>query len=492
MPPDVPLSDLADRLGLDYDGPVVIVDNVHHDSRDAGPGSLFVAVPGANFDGHDYAEGAVAAGAVALVVERPLELDVPQLVVQSARRALPVVAAEVHGHPSESLTVIGVTGTNGKTTVTYMIESITRSAGRVPGLIGTTGARIDGESVPLTRTTPESSDLQRLLATMRDRHVDIAALEVSSHALALGRVDGVRFAVGAFTNLSHDHLDFHVDMEDYYAAKAELFAADRTRVGIVWVEDEWGRRLVEESEIPLRTVGFGEGCDVRGSNVRVDTTSSRFDISAGGTTVAVAMPLPGRFNVANALIAAACALEAGIDLETIGAGLDALPAVPGRLELVPGTGPFTVIVDYAHSPDAITEVIEEARDFGAVRVLVVIGAGGDRDREKRPLMGRAAATADRTYITSDNPRSEDPDAIIDEVASGTDDAPHVIIELDRRAAIGKALAEAGEGDVVLVLGKGHEQGQEFADRVEPFDDREVVRAEWDALQARAAGAERES
>ncbi|MDJ0960197.1 MAG: UDP-N-acetylmuramoyl-L-alanyl-D-glutamate--2,6-diaminopimelate ligase [Acidimicrobiia bacterium] len=482
MPPDVPLNELADRLGIAYHGPVVVVDDVHHDSRTAGPGSLFVAIPGAVVDGHDYAETAVAAGAVALVVERPLELDVPQLVVENARRALPVVAAEVHGHPSAELTVIGVTGTNGKTTVTYMLESIARAAGRVPGLVGTTGARIDGAPVPVTRTTPESSDLQRLLAAMRDRHVDIAALEVSSHALALGRVDGVSFAVSAFTNLSHDHLDFHVDMEDYYRAKASLFSANRSRVGIVWVEDDWGRRLVDEIETPVRTVGFSPGCDVQGANVRVDTVSSHFDITAGGSTASVAMPLPGRFNVANALIAAACAMEAGIPLEDVAAGLNDLPPVPGRLELVPGTGPFTVIVDYAHSPDAISEVIDEARAFGAARVIVVIGAGGDRDREKRPLMGEAAAAADLTIITTDNPRSEDPAAIVEQVASGAGSDEHIVIELDRRTAISSALGAAREGDVVLVLGKGHEQGQEFADHVEPFDDRAVVREEWRSLQ----------
>jgi len=486
MPPDTPLTDLASRLGVTYDGPVVVVDDVHHDSRDAGPGSLFVAIPGSNVDGHDYAARAVAAGAVALVVERPLELDVPQLVVDSARRALPVVAAEVHGNPSEALTVVGVTGTNGKTTVTYMLESITRAAGRIPGLVGTTGARIDGDEVPIARTTPEASDLQRLLGAMRDRHVDLAALEVSSHALALGRVDSVSFAVSAFTNLSRDHLDFHVDMDDYYQAKASLFAADRTRTGIVWVEDEWGRRLADEADVPVRTVGFAEGCDVRGSRVRVDTVSSSFDIANDGATVSVTMPLPGRFNVANALVAAACALEADIDLEAIRNGLEQLPPVPGRLELVPGTGPLTVIVDYAHSPDAVSNVVAQAEEFGARRVIVVIGAGGDRDREKRPLMGAAAASADLTFITSDNPRSEDPSAIIEQLVRGAGAGSGITVGPDRRRAIAMALAAARDGDVVLVLGKGHEQGQEFVDHVEPFDDREVVREEWRALQERSS------
>jgi UDP-N-acetylmuramoyl-L-alanyl-D-glutamate--2,6-diaminopimelate ligase len=484
MPPETPLTDLAERLGVDYDGPVVIVDDVHHDSRQARPGSMFVAISGANVDGHEYAAAAVAAGAVALVVERPLEIEVPQLVVESARRALPIVAAEVHGHPSESLTVIGVTGTNGKTTVTYMIEAIARSAGRVPGLVGTTGARIDGRAVPVARTTPESSDLQRLLAAMRDRHVDIAALEVSSHALAMGRVDGVSFAVGAFTNLSQDHLDFHADMEDYYRAKASLFRTGRTRIGIVWVEDEWGTRLAGETDVPVRTVGFADGCDVRGRDVRVDTTSSRFTISSGEESVEVVMPLPGRFNVSNALVAAACSLEAGIGLDTIAAGLAGLPPIPGRLELVPGTGPFTVIVDYAHSPDAIAQVIAEARGSGAARVIVVIGAGGDRDHGKRPMMGAAAVEADLTFITSDNPRSEDPDAIIAQIVSGAAGVDHVTVEPDRRGAIRAALEAAGPGDVVLILGKGHEQGQEFSDRTEPFDDRAVVAEEWRTVAGR--------
>jgi UDP-N-acetylmuramoyl-L-alanyl-D-glutamate--2,6-diaminopimelate ligase len=476
MPPDVSLADLAARLGVEYDGPVVMIDDVHHDSRSAGPGSLFVAIPGATSDGHDFAQGALTVGAAALVVERPLDVDAPQLVVDSARHALPILAAEVHGHPSRALTVVGVTGTNGKTTVTHMIESIARAAGRVPGIVGTIGARIDREDVPQARTTPESSDLQRLLATMRDRHVDIAAIEVSSHALSLGRVDGVMFSVAAFTNLTRDHLDFHHDMESYFRAKASLFTPERSCVAVVWVEDEWGRRLVDETSLDVRTVGMTADCDVAGSNVRVDTRSSRFDLTVHGETIVVTMPLPGRFNVANALVAAACAAEAGIGPGAIAAGLKALPPVPGRLEPVAGAQSFAVIVDYAHAPEPIAAVIAEVRALGAGRVIVVVGAGGDRDREKRPLMGAAASTADLVFVTSDNPRSEDPAAIIAAVMEGVDDADHVVIEPNRREAIERALRAARAGDVVLVLGKGHEQGQEFADHTEPFDDR-VVAAE---------------
>jgi UDP-N-acetylmuramoyl-L-alanyl-D-glutamate--2,6-diaminopimelate ligase len=481
MPPDAALAALAAALGVPYDGPGVVVDDVHHDSRAVRPGSLFVAVRGEHFDGHDYAPAAVAAGASALVVEAPLPLAVPQLVVPSSRRALPVVAAEVHGHPSKALTVIGVTGTNGKTTVTHMIEAIARAAGRVPGVIGTVGARADHDPLTVTRTTPEASDLQRILRLMLERGVELVALEVSSHALALGRVDGLAFAAAAFTNLSQDHLDFHRDMADYFEAKASLFTPARSRIGVVWVEDEWGRLLADRSPIPVRTVGTSAACDVWASAIAVDTRASRFLISAADRSAEVVMPLPGRFNVANALVAAACAIEVGIDLGEVVRGLETLPPVPGRLEVVPGDRPFIVIVDYAHSPDAISAVVAEARLVGARRVIAVIGAGGDRDREKRPLMGAAATGADLAVITSDNPRSENPDEIIAQVMAGARPGAAVVVEPDRRAAIRHALAAAGPGDVVLVLGKGHEQGQEWGGRIEPFDDRVVAAEEWRSL-----------
>ena len=477
MPPDATLANLAERLGIDYDGPVTVIDDVHHDSRGVRPGSLFVAIPGATADGHDHAPAAVEGGAVALVVERPLDLAVPQIVVENARRALPIVAAEVHGHPSRDLTVIGVTGTNGKTTVTHMIESIAHSAGLTPGIVGTIGARIDGDPVRLARTTPEASDLQRLLAAMRDRHVDLAALEVSSHALSLGRVDGVVFTVAAFTNLSHDHLDFHGDMEQYYRAKARLFTPERSRVAVVWVEDEWGRRLLDDSTVPVVTVGMEPTCDVAGSDIRVDPRGSHFTLTMRGVERRIRMPLPGRFNVANALIAAACADRAGVPFDEIATGLETLPPVPGRLEPVTANASFAVIVDYAHAPDPIAAVIDDVRSLGARRVIAVVGAGGDRDRAKRPLMGKAAATADLAVITSDNPRSEDPLEIIEAVTAPVVDLDHVVVEPDRRLAIRFALESAEPGDVVLVLGKGHEQGQEFADHTEPFDDRLVAAEE---------------
>jgi UDP-N-acetylmuramoyl-L-alanyl-D-glutamate--2,6-diaminopimelate ligase len=270
-------------------------------------------------------------------------------------------------------------------------------------------------------------------------------------------------------------------MADYFEAKASLFTPDRSRIGVVWVEDEWGRLLADRSPIPVRTVGTGSGCDVWGSGIEADTRASRFVIAAAGRTAEVVMPLPGRFNVANALVAAACALEVGIDLGDVVRGLETLPPVPGRLELVPGDRPFIVIVDYAHSPDAISAVVTEARLVGARRVIAVVGAGGDRDREKRPLMGEAATGADLAVITSDNPRSEDPDEIIAQVMAGARPGADIVVEPDRRAAIRRALAAAGPGDVVLVLGKGHEQGQERGGRIEPFDDRVVAAEEWRSL-----------
>jgi UDP-N-acetylmuramoyl-L-alanyl-D-glutamate--2,6-diaminopimelate ligase len=361
-----------------------------------------------------------------------------------------------------------------------MIEAIARAAGRVPGVIGTVGARADHDPLPVTRTTPEASDLQRILRLMIERGVEVVALEVSSHALALGRVDGLAFAAAAFTNLSQDHLDFHRDMADYFEAKASLFTPARSRIGVVWVEDEWGRLLADRSPIPVRTVGTSAVCDVWASAIAVDTRASRFLIFAGDRSGEVVMPLPGRFNVANALVAAACAIEVGIDLGEVVRGLETLPPVPGRLEVVPGDRPFIVIVDYAHSPDAISAVVAEARLVGARRVIAVVGAGGDRDREKRPLMGAAATGADLAVITSDNPRSEDPDEIIAQVMAGARPGA-VVVEPDRRAAIRHALAAAGPGDVVLVLGKGHEQGQERGGRIEPFDDRVVVAEEWRSL-----------
>ena len=460
------------------DGSVTVRD-VTHDSRQAGPGTLFVAIPGSHHDGHDHAGAAVAAGSRALMVERPLDLAVAQLVVAESRPAMAPVAAEVHGHPSRRLQLVGVTGTNGKTTVTHMVESIAARAGRCAGLIGTVHTRVGRTNIPNTRTTPESSDFQRLLASMVDLGAEVVAAEVSSHALTLHRVDATHFAVAAFTNLSQDHLDFHGDMEAYFAAKAALFAPDRTAGAVVWIGDPAGQRLRRGLQIPVITVG-PEG-DVRATEVTGTIGESRFRLHTPQGEARVRLPLGGGFNVDNACIAAGCAHALGIPLEAIVAGLDGFAGVPGRFEVVSGDDPVRVVVDYAHTPAGIDSAIATVRQLaGPVgaeggRAIVVFGAGGDRDRAKRAQMGAAAARADVVVITSDNPRSEDPERIIDEVLAGVGDASRFIRQSDRRRAIQEAVDLAEDGDTVLVLGRGHERGQEVEGRSFPFDDRLVSR-----------------
>jgi len=472
------LADVAARTqSVRLVGGDAAITDLDHDSRRVGPGVGFVAVPGATSDGHDFASTAVAAGAPALVVERPLDLAVPQLVVERVRPLMAALAAEVHGHPSLALVVIGVTGTNGKTTVTHMVEAIAGAAGRRTGLIGTVGARIGDNPEPLDHTTPEATELQRLLHQMVDAGVEVVAMEVSSHALALGRADEIVFDVVAFTNLSQDHLDFHVDMERYFAAKRSLFVSERAARAVVFVDDAWGRRLAGEITLPTWTVGFTPDRDV---------SATRTIATAAGTTMRIATPvgeltatvrLAGGFNAANALVAAACALAAGIPGGAVATGLAAMPPVPGRFEPVDGGQDFAVIVDYAHTPDAIAAVVAAVRPLTAGRVIAVGGAGGDRDRAKRPMMGAALAAADLAVLTSDNPRSEDPAGILAEVAAGVPPGATVVVEPDRRLAIRRALAAAATGDIVLVLGKGHETGQQIGATRIPFDDRKVAAAE---------------
>ena len=452
-----------------------LVHDVTHDSRQAGPGWLFAAVRGFTTDGHRYVADAVAAGAAAVCVEDAAAASgLPAIVVASVRDALGPMAAAIHGHPSESLRVVGVTGTNGKTTTTHMIESIATAAGIQQALIGTVGARINGEPVPVARTTPEATDFQRMLASMASVGVDVAAVEVSSHALALGRVAGTRFSIGAFTNLSQDHLDFHADMEDYLAAKARLF--ELSDLAVVWVDDPAGLRVAEGVSIPVVRVAIEADADVRGTPITVGRDGSTFHAAGPGGGARIHLSLPGRFNMANALVASACANALGISWDTIADGFGRLGSISGRFEVVDTRRPCTVVVDYAHTPEGVATVVAAARELaGAGRVIAVVGAGGDRDRHKRPLMGAAAATADLAVITTDNPRSEDPQRIADDVAEGA--GPDAIVEVDRRQAIRRALDEAGDDDIVLILGKGHEQSQEIAGELVPFDDRVVAREE---------------
>jgi UDP-N-acetylmuramoyl-L-alanyl-D-glutamate--2,6-diaminopimelate ligase len=475
----VPLASLAPAVQGQVRGdPGTVVTDVVLDTRKVVPGALFCCVPGSRVDGHDLAGKALDAGAAALVVQRPLELEAPQLVVRRVRDALAPLAAAFFDHPSDRLDLVGVTGTNGKTTTTYMLEAIFRAAGRVP-----------------VHTTPEAPDLQRLLAEMADAGVQAAAMEVSSHGLALHRVDGTRFRAAIFTNLTQDHLDFHADLEDYYLAKRRLFTPAFTPLGVVNLDDPRGRLLAGTAEVATVTTGTAGDADWRATEVAAALDGASFRVVSPAGDRPVRLRLAGHFNVANALGALAAADAVGIDLDTAVAGLEALAGVPGRFERVDAGQPFTVLVDYAHTPDSLDNLLRAARAVTGGRVIVVFGCGGDRDRAKRPLMGEIAGRlADVAVVTSDNPRSEAPEAIVAQVAEGVAASAGpdgYLVEVDRRAAIRAALAMAGPGDAVLVAGKGHEQGQEFTGgRKVPFDDRQVAAEELRALLGGPAGAVR--
>ena len=443
----------------------VEISQVVHDTRTVEPGALFCCVPGSHTDGHDLVPEAVGRGAVALLVERRVEAPVPQLLVPSVREAMGPVAASFWGHPSAQMTVVGVTGTSGKTTTTHLLGAIAGRAGRPAEVIGTlTGPR----------TTPEATELQAALAHALADGRTTVAMEVSSHALALGRVRGTRFAVAVFTNLSHDHLDFHRDLEDYFAAKAQLFQPSLSARAVVNLDDPYGARLAADAAIPTEGYALADATDLD-----VGADRCRF----GWRGVVVELPFGGRFNVSNALAAATTAAALGMAPEDIAAGLAAAPAVPGRFEPVVEGQPFAVLVDYAHKPGALESALGAAREAAAGgRVLLVFGAGGDRDASKRHEMGEVAARlADRVLLTSDNPRGEDPLAIIDAVRSGIARTEGLTIEPDRATAIAKAIGEAAPGDVVVIAGKGHESVQLVGDRSLPFDDRAVARAALRAL-----------
>jgi UDP-N-acetylmuramoyl-L-alanyl-D-glutamate--2,6-diaminopimelate ligase len=444
-----------------HGSPSVDVRDLAYDARAVTPGSLFFAVPGELADGHDFAAEAVERGAVALVVERVLDLLVPQVVVRDSRAAMATAADVFFGEPTRELEVVGVTGTSGKTTTGHLLFAILGAAGRRPGLLGTVEARVGGERRGVVRTTPEAIDLQRVFREMLDAGDRSCAMEASSHASVLHRLDRVRFAALVFTNLSQDHLDFHGDMESYFEAKRRLFLAEPRPLAVVNVGDPYGRRL--------------------GGELRDAITFTAADASA---LDGIELKLRGRFNVENALGALSAARALGIEDEAIKRGLEAVRSVPGRFESVDAGQPFHVIVDYSHKPDALEKVLRAARDLAAgSRVIVVVGAGGDRDRGKRPVMGRLASElADVAIVTSDNPRSEDPEAIAAEIVSGA--TGEVEVELDRTEAIGRAVGLARPGDVVVIAGKGAEQGQEFADRTVPFDDRVAAKEALKALEAR--------
>jgi UDP-N-acetylmuramoyl-L-alanyl-D-glutamate--2,6-diaminopimelate ligase len=445
-------------------GTPVEVRDLAYDTRSVVPGTVFFCVPGARADGHDFAAEAIERGAVALVVERVLDVSAPQLVVPDARIAMAAAADAFFAHPTEELQVAGVTGTNGKTTTTFLLYAILAAAGRRPGLIGTIEARVGGERRGVRRTTPEAIDLQRLFREMLDAGDRSVALEASSHASALHRLDHVRFAVLVFTNLSHEHLDFHADMEDYFEAKRRLFLEGRPPAAVN-VGDEYGRRLAAELPDAL-TFGFADDAEI-----------------GPAALAGIELKLRGRFNAENALGALAAARLLGIADDAIARGLESVRGVPGRFEAVDEGQPFEVIVDYAHKPLALETLLRTVRELSNGRVVCVFGCGGDRDREKRPQMGRIASElADVVIVTNDNPRSEDPQAILDAIVAGAVAA--VEVEPDRARAIAHAIELAEDGDVVLIAGKGAEQGQEFADRTVPFDDRESAREALRTLGAR--------
>ena len=465
----MPLRELAEAApGLIEKRGDAEITGLAHDSRIVDSGDLFFCVPGASHDGHDFASDAVHRGAAGLVVERPLSLSCPQVLTDSVRQAMGPISSTFYGNPSRSMSVVGVTGTNGKTTVCSLLGSVLAAAGLRTEVLGTlTG----------TRTTPESLDLQHQLACWRSEGVEAVAMEVSSHALHQHRVDGIHFDAAVFTNLTADHLDYHHTAEEYFAAKARLFTPGLSARAVVNRGDEHGMRLVVGPRIP--TVGY----DLRSIPVQLGPRG----LSLRWRGQDAHMSLIGRFNAANALAAAETALLLGVSVQEVTAGLKSAAPVPGRFELIKSDRPFAVVVDYAHTPDGLAQVLSTARELvaGVGRLRVVFGCGGDRDSSKRPTMGRVAAElADQVIITSDNPRTEDPDAIISDVLCGVPRrSVGVLTQPDRRAAIARSLADASEGDVVVLAGKGHETTQTVGGQVIPFDDRVVARELLTSMEA---------
>ncbi|MDT7847622.1 UDP-N-acetylmuramoyl-L-alanyl-D-glutamate--2,6-diaminopimelate ligase [Streptomyces justiciae] len=483
-----PLAELADQLGVEQPETTAGVTGITHDSRAVRPGDLYAALPGARLHGADFVTQAAGLGAVAVLTdptgaERAAATGLPVLVVDDPRARMGELAATIYGRPGCDLLQIGITGTSGKTTTAYLVEGGLKTKNNT-GLIGTVEMRIGDERIKSERTTPEATDLQALFAVMRERGVEAVAMEVSSHALVLGRVDGTVFDIAVFNNLSPEHMEFHSDMEDYFRAKAQLFTPERSKLGVVNFDDEYGRRLVDEATVPVVTFSAEGHPDAawRAENVQVGPMDSTFTvIGPEGERIHARSPLAGPFNVANTLAAIVALAVAGLDPQTAADGIAAVPGVPGRLERVDAGQPYHAVVDYAHKTDAVESVLKALRKVTEGRLHVVLGCGGDRDKTKRAPMGAAVARlADTAVLTSDNPRSEDPLAILATMLEGAASVPvhergEVQVFEDRAAAIAAAVARARPGDTVLVAGKGHEQGQDIAGVVRPFDDRQVLR-----------------
>ncbi|WP_433449686.1 UDP-N-acetylmuramoyl-L-alanyl-D-glutamate--2,6-diaminopimelate ligase [Streptomyces sp. CA-142005] len=486
--PATPLAELAGQLGVTAPEGAAEVKGITHDSRAVRSGDLYAALPGARLHGADFVTQAASLGAVAVLTdpagaERAAATGLPVLVVEDPRARMGELAATIYRHPGRDLLQIGITGTSGKTTTAYLVKG-GLDASRPAGLIGTVEIRIGDERIKSERTTPEATDLQALFAVMREGGVEAVAMEVSSHALVLGRVDGCVFDIAVFTNLSPEHMEFHSDMEDYFRAKAQLFTPGRSRLGVINADDAYGRRLAEEATVPVVTFSAEGHPDVdwRAEDVQVGPMNSTFTVlGPNGERIHAKSPIPGPFNVANTLAAIVALAAAGLDPQTAADGVAAVPGVPGRLERVDAGQPYLAVVDYAHKTDAVESVLKALRKVTKGRLHIVLGCGGDRDQTKRAPMGAAAARlADTAVLTSDNPRSEDPLAILATMLQGAASVPahergEVLLFEDRAAAIAAAVGRAQAGDTVLVAGKGHEQGQDIAGVVRPFDDRQVLR-----------------
>lgn len=463
--------------------------DIAYSSKDVVCGSLFFCVPGTKVDGHDFAKDAVDRGAVALVVNHPLPIDVPQFKVPDVRQALALCSANFFDNPSKKMKVVGITGTNGKTTTTFLVEHIVGACGHKSGLIGTVECRYGDICIPSAHTTPESRDLQELFADMNNADVNVVEMEVSSHAISLGRIVGTQFEVAAFTNLTQDHLDYHKDMEDYFKAKSALFTDFNVKKCVICIDSEYGKRLYDECiKIDPKSaisVSVNGNADIMVKDPIYAPHSTRITLCYGGQDINFTLPLVGRFNVENALVACGIAISLGFSLQEACDALSSSPQVPGRLESVyglKGTKPdFGVLVDYAHTPDSVAKAISALKAVTSGNVICVFGCGGDRDVTKRPKMGKAALLADIAIVTSDNPRTEDPLAIIEQIIAGMDDEKRYFVYPDRREAIRCALQIAKPGDAVLIAGKGHEDYQIIGTTKYPFDDRLVAAEEIEAL-----------
>ena len=470
------ISELTKNIECRLIGNDISIPRIEYDSRRVQPGDLFCCINGTFKDGHDYAEGAVEKGAAALLVERELPLSVPQIVVRNSRKAMAELAIEFYGHPLEGIPVIGITGTNGKTTTTYMVKSIAEKAGYKVGLIGTIRNLVGDKIIPTERTTPESVELQRVFRMMRDEGVNLIVMEVSSHALDQDRVHGIEYVIGGFTNLTQDHLDYHKTFDNYLAAKKIMFK--RSKFAVVNADDAHSDMLLDGLNLPAMRYGVrANRADIRAANIEICPENIEFDMICTMGMQHITVPIPGLFNVFNALLAAGICLKLGISLSNIAAGLAGVVSVSGRMETLPTDGfDFSVILDFAHTPDGLENLLTSVRGFAKARIITVFGCGGDRDNLKRPIMGETAARlSDFCVVTSDNPRTEDPMRIIGMVLEGVErtECPHIVIE-NRREAIRYALGIAEKDDIVVLAGKGHEYYQEINGVKHPFDEKLIV------------------